>query len=218
MDNAIVAELTAFWAQVAALLPRLAAALAVLFLGWAVAALVRRLTIKGLRLARVDVVAERAGIEGFLVQGGVRFTAVSVIAWFIYWLLIISAVNLALSIAGVEIAGDLMRRTLLYIPKVLVAVLIITFGALFARVVRGTIATYLNNANVQGATTISAIAQYALLLFVVTMALEQLEIGGQTLTDAFKMAFGALCLAFGLAFGLGGRRWAAAILDRIWKP
>jgi hypothetical protein len=216
--DGISAQLHLFWDQLAVLLPRLLAAIAILVLGWIAAAVLRRLTVRLLRRAHVDDIAERAGIEGFLVQGGVRFTAVSLVGWFLYWLLILAAVSLALSVVGVSAADEMMRRTVLYIPKVIAAALIVGFGALFARIVRGMLSAYLNNVGVEGARAISAIAQYAILVFVVTMALEQLEIGGETLTAAFKMAFGGFCLAFGLAFGLGGRRWAAAVLDRIWKP
>lgn len=218
MTNTILDDMGAFWAALAAILPRIALALVVLLVGWMVAAIVRRLAVKLLRRVKLDVVSERAGIEGFLIQGGVRFTAASLVAWFIYWLLILSAISLALSIVGVGIADELMRRTLLYIPNVVVAVLLFSLGALFARFVRGALAAYLNNVGVEAARPISAIAQWAILIFVATIALEQLGIGGDTLTAAFKMAFGGLCLAFGLAFGLGGRRWAQAILEKVWKP
>lgn len=214
----ITAEFRVFWDQVAVLLPRIVAALGILILGWMAAAVIRRLTVRALRKAHVDDIAERAGIEGFLIQGGIRFTAVTLVAWFLYWLLILAAVSLSLSIIGVSAADEMMRRVILYIPKVIVAALIVSFGALFARIVRGVLSAYLNNVGVEGARPISTIAQYAILVFVVTMALEQLEIGGETLTAAFKMAFGGFCLAFGLAFGLGGRRWAQAVLERIWKP
>jgi hypothetical protein len=35
--------------------------------------------------------------------------------------------------------------------------------------------------------------------------------------SAFQIAFGAFCLALALAFGLGGRDWAARILDTFFK-
>jgi hypothetical protein len=53
---------------------------------------------------------------------------------------------------------------------------------------------------------------------VVSIALEQLSIGGVILVSAFQILFGAVCLALALAFGFGGRRWAAHILDKLWKP
>ena len=63
----------------------------------------------------------------------------------------------------------------------------------------------------------SHVAQWAVLLFVVSLALEQLSLGGQVLVSAFEIAFGAVCLALAIAVGLGGRHWAARILERYWK-
>ena len=73
---------------------------------------------------------------------------------------------------------------------------------------------------VAGARAISTIASFAVVLFVIAISFEQLSIGGQILLSAFQMAFGALCLALALAFGLGGREWAARILDNLFgrKP
>jgi len=47
------------------------------------------------------------------------------------------------------------------------------------------------------------------------MPLEQLAIGSRMLTLAFAIVFGGLVLALALAFGLGGREWAAERI-RAW--
>ena len=54
-----------------------------------------------------------------------------------------------------------------------------------------------------------------MIIFVVFVALEQLEIGTTLLTAAFQIGFGAIGLAFALAFGLGGREWAAGVIKRM---
>jgi hypothetical protein len=64
---------------------------------------------------------------------------------------------------------------------------------------------------------ISSLARIALIVFVVSISLEQLSIGGQVLVSAFQIAFGALCFGVALAFGLGGRDAAARILDSWLK-
>ena len=35
------------------------------------------------------------------------------------------------------------------------------------------------------------------------------------ITNAFILVFGAICLAFGLAFGLGGKEFAADVLKKL---
>jgi hypothetical protein len=76
-----LASLERQWQALVAALPDLALAFALLFVGWLAAKLVRRLAIRFLRAIRLDVLAERAGIEDFLIQGGVRFTTPIFPAW-----------------------------------------------------------------------------------------------------------------------------------------
>jgi hypothetical protein len=53
------------------------------------------------------------------------------------------------------------------------------------------------------------------MVFVVILALGQVNIGQQILYDAFRILFGAICLALALMFGLGGQKWAAGALERF---
>ena len=96
-------------------------------------------------------------------------------------------------------------------------VIVLILGAFFARLVKGILLTYLNNVGVEGAATISTLAQYAIIVFVTFTALEQLAIGRELIVSAFELAFGAVCLALALAFGLGGRDWAASIFENLRK-
>ena len=213
----LVRSLENFWQQLAVIFPKLLISLILLTLGWLIAKVARKATIKLLRFLRIDVVAEKSGIEDFLLRGDVKFTTVSLLAALVYWTILFTVVLAVLNSMGLEVAAQLFNKIVLYLPNVLVAVIVLIFGAQFARFIQGVSFTYLSNIGISGAEVISLIAQYALLFFVVSVALEQLEIGGQILVSAFQIAFGALCLALAIAFGLGGRDWASHVLDRVFK-
>jgi len=215
--NLTIESLRDFWAQFASYLPQLIAAVLLLTVGWVVAKLVRRIAIKLLRTLRLDVVAEKSGIEDFLLRGGVRYTTVTLVANLLYWFIMFTVMLAVLNSLGLQAAAELFNRIILFMPNVLVAVLVLIFGTLLAKIVRGLSFTYLTNIGLEGAAFVSSIAQWAILLFVISAALEQLSIGGQILISAFQIGFGALCLALALAFGLGGKEWAQRILDKIWK-
>lgn len=215
--NATLESLRSFWAQFVYFIPQLVVALLLLIVGWLVAKLFRKGMIKLLRLVRLDVAAEKAGVEDFLLQGGVQYTTVTILANLIYWFIMFAVTLAVLNSLGLAAAADLFNRIILYIPNVIVAVLVLIFGTLFAKLVRGVTFTYLSNVGIAGAEFVSHLAQWSLLVFVVSVALEQLAIGGQVLVSAFQIAFGALCLALALAFGLGGKEWAAHILEKLWK-
>jgi hypothetical protein len=206
-----------FLVQIANFLPRLAVTVVLLFIGWIAARVLRKVSVKVLKLVRLDEAAERAGLEDFLLQGGVRQTAVTIVADILYWLILLALIFASLRTLGIQAGEELFNRLILYIPNVVVAILILLLGSLFGNAVRTIAYAYLNNIGVEGAGIISSLAHWAILFFVVSLALEQLSIGGQILVSAFQIGFGALCLALALAFGLGGREWAAHILEKKWK-
>ncbi len=205
------------WYRLLDFLPQLVIALAVLILGWLLAKLARKAVIRFLKLIRVDVAAEKAGVENFLIQGDIKYTTVTILANVIYWFIMFAVILAVVNSLGLQGADELFSKIILYIPNVIIAILVLIFGTLFARFVRGATSAYLSNIGIEGADFVSKIAQWALIVFVISIALEQLSIGGQILISAFQLAFGALCLALALAFGLGGKEWAARILEKLWK-
>lgn len=198
-------------------LPDIGLALLLLVAGWLVARLVRRLAIRALRVLKVDEMAERAGLDDFLVQGGVRYTTVTLIAGTLYWLILLGVFIALLDALGVRAAGDLFGRLVQFVPNVMLAVGILVFGSLLSRVVGGVVTSYLSNVGSTAAEPVGALARYAMLVFVLFMAAEQVAIGSAVLVSAFQIAFAAVCLAAALAFGLGGREWAARVIERHTK-
>jgi hypothetical protein len=53
-----------------------------------------------------------------------------------------------------------------------------------------------------------------IIIFFVTMALEQIGLGRRVVLIAFSIAFGALMLGSAIAFGLGGRDVARKVLEK----
>lgn len=205
--NAIIGQISDF-------LPKLMAALILLFVGWLIAKLVRSGVRRLLALAHFDQLAEKTGVEEFLKHGDMHITFSGIISDVSYWLVLLIVLVTASSSLGLTAVADLFNRVALYLPNIIVAVLIIIFGTLLARFINRMVFAWLRNLGVDGALTISTVAEYGVQIFAVFVALEQLAIGTQLLTTAFAILFGAICLALALAFGLGGRDWAARAIDR----
>ncbi len=213
--DVFVASLTSFWTQLASFIPQLLAALLLLFVGWILANLARTGVIKLLDLLRFDNLADKTGIEAFLKQGHVDISLGRLIANLVYWVIIFIVIVTVANSLGLHLVAELFNKIVLYIPNVIVAILVLVFGILIARIINRLVFAYLNNIGVQGALTISTLSEYAMIIFVVFVALEQLEIGTTLLTAAFQIGFGAIGLALALAFGLGGREWAAGVIKRM---
>lgn len=205
--NAVISQITDF-------LPMLLAALGLLFLGWLLAKAVRSGVRRLLALAHFDRLAEKAGIEEFLKHGEMHITLSGIIGEVSYWLVLLIVLVTVSSGLGLTAVANLFNRVALYLPNIIVAVFILVFGTLLARFINRLVFAWLRNLGVEGALTISTIAEYSIQVFAVFVALEQLAIATQLLTTAFAILFGAICLALALAFGLGGRDWAAGVIQR----
>jgi hypothetical protein len=212
--DVILNSLRNSWFFVGEYLPRLIAAMLVLTVGWLLARGARWLLERFFRLIHADTAAERTGIETFLLRGGVRFTAVTLLGQAIYWGVLLIFVIAALNLLGLTVGPDTVDRMAGYVPNVAAALVVLVIGSLCVKLIRGLAEAYLNNIGVKSTANIGLLLQSALLIFVGILALEQLGLSLSLLSTAFQLAFGGLCLGLALAFGLGGRAWAEAILER----
>ena len=208
--------LRVFLVQVGDFLPRLAIALIVILLGWFLARLARFAIVKGLRAVNFHVVTQRAGLDGFLHDGGIRADTTEIIALVVYWLVILGALVVGFNSLGLIYVTDLLGRVILFVPRVLVALLVLAFGAYFARFIANAITAYCKNVHLQDAELLGRLAQYAIVTFVVLIALDQVNIGGDIVRQSFLIILAGVVFALALAFGLGGKEWAAELLERWW--
>ena len=205
-----------FLHQIAVFLPKLALALAVVAVGWLAAKAVRFAVEKGLRAVNFNVLTERAGTDHFLQQGGLQGDTTTVFGLFAYWVVILATLIIAFNGLGLTYITDLLQRVELFAPKVLVAMLVLVLGSYFARFIGEAIYTYCVDAQISDADILGKIARYLIMTFVVMIALSQIEVGGDIVQRTFLIILGGLVLALALAFGLGGKEWAGAILERWW--
>jgi hypothetical protein len=205
-----------FLHQIAAFLPRLLLALFVTAVGWLFAKAARFAVEKGLRAVNLNVLTERAGTDNFLQQAGMRGDTTTLFGLLAYWLVILATLIIAFNGLGLTYITDLLGRVVLFAPKLLVAMLVVIFGSYCARFVGGAVHTYCVDARIPDADMLGRIARYLIMTFVVMIALSQVEIGGDIVQRTFLIILAGLVLALALAFGLGGREWAADLLERWW--
>lgn len=206
----------AFLAEAGAVLPRVLVAIVVLIAGWLLAKLAKLAVAKGLRAVNFNVLTARAGMDGFLRDGGVRADTTDLFALLCYWLVILAALVIAFNSLGLAYVTDLLGKVILFVPKVMVALLILAFGAYFARFIGNAVIAYCRNVHAQDAELLGRIAQYAIITFVVLIALDQMNVGGDIVRQTFLILLAGVVLALALAFGLAGREWAAELLERWW--
>ncbi|MGE5339572.1 MAG: mechanosensitive ion channel family protein [Gemmatimonadota bacterium] len=214
--NVLFEPAKAFLVQIGSFMPRLGIAIVILIVGWLLAKALRFAVERGLRAFNLPVLTERAGIDPFLRNGGITTDTVGIFSALAYWLVIFVALLVAFNSLGLDYATDLLRQVVLFLPKVFVALLVIAFGAYFARFIGDAVRSYMANIGVSDADLLARIAQYSIVVFVILIAIDELNMGGALVQTTFLILLSGVVLALALAFGIGGRDWAAALLERWW--
>ncbi len=202
--------------QIGAFMPRLLVAALVVVGGWLLAKIVLIAVSKALRAINFNILTERSGMDGFLKQGGVDFDTTAIIGILCYWLVILAALLIAFNGLGLTYITDLLSRVVWFVPNVFVAILVLAFGSYFARFIGDTVTTYCRNVQMQDAAFLGKVAQYAIMVFVTLIALDQIQVGGDIVRQSFLVILAGLVFSLALAFGLGGKDWAADRIEQWW--
>jgi hypothetical protein len=205
-----------FLHQTAAFLPKLLLALLVVAVGWLIAKAVRFAVERALRAINFHVLTERAGTDNFLHQAGMRGDTTTLFGLVAFWLVVLATLIIAFNGMGLTYITDLLGRVVIFVPKFLIAMVVMVFGAYCARFVGNAVQSYCSDAQIPDAEMLGRLVRYAIMLFVIMIALSQVEVGGDIVQRTFLVILAGLMLAIALAFGLGGKDWAAALLQRWW--
>lgn len=210
-----VAVTTSVAAALALLLsgiPRIIAFIAIVIIGFFIASLVAKIVATILRKIRFNDIAQRAGVSGFVAKMGVDTDASGVLAGLVKWFIRLIVLVAAFDALGLPAVSDVLKSLLLFLPNLIVALVVLVIAGLAAgalsRVVRGA-ATSGELGNPDLLATVAAGAVWA---FGIVIAVNQLGIATTLVNTLFMGLVGAIALALGLAFGLGGRETAGRLV------
>jgi hypothetical protein len=220
MIDEIAAALADSWRSFATgfalFVPRLIAAAIIFTAGWLVAAAARLGIQRLLEWLHFDRLTQRTGADEMLrvaeLPSAGRFVA-SIVFWVVWIGFIVSAVD-ALRFPFLQ---GLVQTFVWFVPRFLVALLILALGFLIGNFVwRATLLASVN-ARLPGARLLSNALRMLVIAIAVVMAFEQVGLATRVVLTAFTVAFGAVMLGLAIAFGLGGRDAARQLIERHLK-
>jgi hypothetical protein len=196
--------------------PRLIAATIIFALGYIVAALARKIVRRMLAWLNFDRLTVRTGASEMLRVADLPSAEV-LVARIVFWLVWVGFIVSAVDALQFALLQGLVQRFFWFVPRFIVALLILAFGFLIANFVwRATLLASVN-AGLPAARILSGTLRLLLLAIAVVMSLEQVGLATRVVLTAFAIAFGALMLGLAIAFGLGGRDAAKTLLEQNFK-
>jgi Mechanosensitive ion channel, conserved TM helix/Mechanosensitive ion channel, beta-domain len=198
--------------QVVLLAPKVLAMIVVLVLGYIIARIVAHAITALSGKIGLQIAAERSGLADSMQHMGIKRNVPSIVGTIVFWLLMCVFIMAAFNILNLPDVSAAMASVVSYIPKLLVATLVVVIGLLVASFLRGVVATSADRVGLTYAEHLANGFYYVLVLVTFHAALTHLGMNLQLLENMILIAFGALAIGFALAFGLGGRDLIGGIL------
>lgn len=181
-----------------------------LFLGWIAYKLVRR----SLVAVNFDKLCAQLGFTAVLEKGSIRKPPSELLASGIYWLIVVSFFMVGLRTLDEAVMSAVFSRFFSYLPNLVVSLFIIIVGFMFSKFIARSVLIGAVNAQIRSARLLSISVDLLIMIFTLSLALEQLGIGKATIVATFSILFGGIVLGLAIAFGLGGRHLAREFMER----
>lgn len=193
-------------ASIFAIIPNILAAIVIIAAGVFIAKLVAKL-LEGL-LAGVGTDSLLEKITG----SAKKISLSKVISEVVKYVLVIIFLVQGINVLDLPVLTSIGTAVLAYLPAVLTAVIIFAIGMFAANTLEASIVKRFPNAKVA-----ALVAKVVIYVFVGFVCLSQLGVAIAIVEKTFLFAIAALCIAFAVAFGIGGRTFAANMLAKLEK-
>jgi len=201
--------------QVLQFLPKLILAIIIFIAGWVVGSVLCEVVSKIVKAIKVDSILESAGARGLLEKAGFNLNSGAFIGGLVKWFIIVVFLVAALGIFQLTAVNDFLKMVLLYIPQVIIATMILVVAAFLADLTQKIMSGGARALDSKSAGMVGGIARWAIWIFAILAALNQLGIAGGMMQTLFTGLVAMLALAGGLAFGLGGKEAAANYIEKL---
>lgn len=198
-------------------IPRILGFILIVAIGWFVSSLLARAVTGLLRAIRFDELMQRSGLGDFLTKMGTGTDPATMVATLVKWLIRIVVLLVAFDMLGLPAVSDVMSQFLLWLPNLVVAMVILFIAGIAARALGNIVRGATAEGGFRNPETLSNVARTAVWAFGIVIAVNQLGIASNLINTLFTGFVGALALAAGLAFGLGGRDLAQRSLDNWYQ-
>lgn len=182
---------------------------------WVAADYIGKLVKKVFDKVNLDSALKQAGLGEVLRRGGVNLNTGSFFGGLIKWTIITVMFLAILQMLGLsDVSMIIGSMVALYLPKIVVAILIMLVAFILGDVLKKVVITGAANAHLASAKMLGSLTKASIMVFAVLSALVQLGIAVTLINTMFIGLVVAASLAAGIAFGLGGKEMATRILDR----
>ncbi len=211
-------SLQGVWGGVASIVPALVLAVIIFAIGWLLAVLLEKVIESVFKAIKVDAALKSAGLDDVMKRTGHPLNSGIFVGSLVKWFVIVVFLVASFDVLGLTQVNVFLRDVVLsYLPQVIIAVLVLMVAVVIAEAMQKVVAASARAAHIKSAHLLGVITRWSIWIFAVLTALFQLGIAPALIQTVVMGFVVGLALALGLAFGLGGKDYAAGVIDRTMR-
>ena len=130
----------------------------------------------------------------------------------IYWFVLIFFLTIATQVLGLPVITTWLSGLVYYLPNIIFAAIIIFLGIIGGKLLGEMISTAAASSSLAYISVLGKIIQYTILFITILIAIDQIGINIDILTNVIDIILAAILLGAALAFGLGAKTSVSNIL------
>ncbi len=208
--------MSALWSKIATFLPNLFAGIVIIIIGYFAAKVVRAVITRIATKLGIDKAGKSSGVQNMLDVSGVRTLPSELIGQTAFLFIFLVFLITAAETFGLRAVSGTIDSFVLYLPKVIAAVVIALAGLFFAQILRDAVRRTTTGLGVEYANALGGVAYGVIVLIVAVVAIGQLEIDTRLLHLVISIVLSVIGLATAIALGFGSRSVASNIVNGVY--
>jgi len=213
--EAMLASIAGALAMFFTAIPKIIGFVIILVAGWFIASAIGKVIGILLRKVKFNELAQRSGFADFVSKTGTDTDASGMIALICKWFIRLIVLIVAFDALGLPAVSNVLSSLLLWLPNVVVELVALVIGGLAANALSNVVRAAAAKGGLENPAFLGKVASVAVWAFAIVVAVNQLGIATTLINTLFMATVGAVALALGISFGLGGKDTAAEIV-RKW--
>ena len=210
-----IEALQATWQGFLLFLPKLIGSIVVFVVGWLVAAGIGRLIAEILKQLKFNEVFERTGWKSALEKAELRVDPSEFVGGICKWILVVVFLLASVEILGFIQFAVFLAKVLSWLPNLVVAVSIFIVAIILTDILEKVFKAWVKKMEIGYAGFLGTAVRLTIYIFAALAILLQLGVTPAIINTLITGFVGMIALAFGLAFGLGGKDAAAKMIEDL---
>jgi len=214
-SDVIVASFQTAWDTVIRFLPSFIAALIILIIGLLIASVLKALFERIINTLKIDLLLKKLGFDSIVSRAGYQLSSGKFVGALVYWFVVVIVVLAVSDVLGLYGLSTFLNEVLVYFPNIIAAVLIMLAALVVGNFLRNLVRASVTSAKLHAPKFLGALTWWSVVIFGLLAALLQLGVATSVIQTVITGFIAMLALAGGIAFGLGGKDYAAYLIGKL---